>query len=144
MRLLVKAPPPHVDPLAINPQTPPDQDPWQPAVEMQGDGAIYAYAKDGARRFVAQVKNDALVDAHEVPTLTCIHREIASPGSAAKATYDEHDTYVDDRMHITIADDGMVTVSNAEGRGARIEGPIAKTRRTAILLVLAALVLPLK
>jgi uncharacterized protein (DUF1684 family) len=117
---------------------------WEPLVEMQGDGAIYKY-KDAARQFVGQVKNDALLDAHEVPSLTCIHREIGVPGAEAKARYDEHDTYYDSRIHITVADDGTVTAAGAPGEpafGVRIEGPITKTRRTAVLLVLAALMGP--
>lgn len=114
---------------------------WEPIVEMQGDGAIYRY-KDGARKFVARVKNDALLDAHDVPSLTCIHREIAVPGAAAKAQYDEKDTFFDSRVHITVADDGAVTMSGAPGVDVRIEGPITKTRRTAVLLVLAALMGP--
>jgi hypothetical protein len=114
---------------------------WKPLVEMQGDGTIYRF-KDDARHFVARVKNDTLLDAHDVPSATCIHREIATAGSdSKKAAYDEHDTYFDDRIHIIIADDGTVTVSGS-GVGARIEGPIAKTRRTAALLVVTALMLP--
>jgi hypothetical protein len=115
---------------------------WKPLVEMQGDGTIYRF-KDDARHFVARVKNDTILDVHDVPSLTCIHREIATAGTdEKKAAYDEHDTYFDDRIHIMIADDGTVTVSDSAGVGARIEGPIAKTRRTAALLVVTALALP--
>jgi hypothetical protein len=56
-----------------------------------------------------------------------------------KGRYDEHDVYVDGPTRIAIADDGMVTM-NGHGEGqVKIEGPIAKTRRTAVLLVIAAM-----
>ena len=103
--------------------------------EMEGDGAIYT-SWNGKRRFVGRVSNDAILDAHGTPTLTCVHREVGLPGTEAKGHYDERDGFVDDHRHITIGDDGMVS-RNGE-LSMRVEGPIAKTRRTAVLLVLAA------
>lgn len=104
--------------------------------EMQSDGAIYTLW-NGKRRFVGRVSNDVLVDAHGTPTLTCAHREVGLPGTEAKGHYDERDDFVDDHRRITILDDGMVS-TNGESSMVRVEGPIAKTRRTAVLLVIAA------
>jgi len=110
---------------------------WEPMAEMTGDGSIYVLKKE--RKFFGRVSSDALMDAHETPTLTCVHREVGLPGVTNKGKYDEHDAYVDGPNTISIADDGMVTM-NGKGDGhVKIEGPIAKTRRTAILLVIAAL-----
>ena len=108
----------------------------EPLAEMQGDGSIYGL-KNGSRKFFGRVSNDALLDAHDVPSLTCIHREVSLPAAEAKGRYDEHDVYADDRTRIQIADDGTVTLNGASGN-VRIEGPIQKTRRTAMLLVIAA------
>jgi hypothetical protein len=110
---------------------------WEPIAEMQGDGAIYGL-KNGQRKFAGRVSNDALLDAHDTPSLTCVHREVGLPGVTTKGHYDDHDAYVDERTRIAIADDGTVSMNGKPG-GAKIEGPIAKTRRTAVLLVLAAL-----
>jgi hypothetical protein len=115
---------------------------WEPVIEMQGDGSIYSLKK-GERKFFGRVSNDALVDMHEVPSFTCIHREISVAASTLKAHYDQDDTYVDDHTRISIADDGTVTVTLGthpqESHGLRVEGPVAKARRTAALLVIAAI-----
>ncbi len=105
--------------------------------EMMGDGSIYGLKK-GTRKFAGRVHHDALLDAYDTPSLTCVHKEIGLPGVTTKGHYDAEDAYVDDRTRIAVLDDGTVTLNGKSG-GVRVEGPIAKARRTAILLVLAAL-----
>jgi hypothetical protein len=109
----------------------------EPVAEMQGDGSIYGLKK-GTRKFAGRVLHDALLDAYDTPSLTCVHREVGLPGVTTKGHYDAQDAYVDAGTRIAIADDGTVTLNGKSG-GVRVEGPIAKSRRTAILLVLAAL-----
>lgn len=115
---------------------------WVTMVEMTGDGSIYAY-KAGRRRFYARVSKDALLDAHEVPTLTCIHRVVSEPAGAEAAHYGERDEYLGNGTTISIDDDGTIHAGQTESP-IRIEGPIAKTRRTAALLVVAVMSNPLK
>jgi hypothetical protein len=109
----------------------------KPIAEMQGGGSIYGL-KRGERKFAGRLYHDALLDAYDTPSLTCVHREVGLPGVTTKGHYDAEDAYVDERTRIAIADDGTVTLNGKAG-GVRVDGPIAKTRRTAILLVLAAL-----
>ena len=109
----------------------------KPIAEMQGDGSIYS-TKHGERHFFGRVSNDALLDAHDTPVFTCVHREIGLPGSPMKGHYDATDAYDDGHARIAIQDDGTVTMNGKAG-GAKIEGPVAKTRRTAVLLVFAAM-----
>jgi hypothetical protein len=110
---------------------------WEPMAEMTGDGSIYVLKKE--RKFFGRVSNDALMDAHETPTLTCTHREVGLPGNAMKGRYDDHDAYVDGPTTIAIADDGMVTMNGRGDGKVKIEGPLPKTKRTAVLLVIAAM-----
>ncbi len=105
--------------------------------EMTGDGSIYGL-KHGERKFAGRVYHDALLDAYDTPSLTCVHREIGLPGVTIKGHYDAEDAYVDARTRSAILDDGTVTLNGKPG-DVRVEGPIHKARRTAILLVLAAL-----
>ena len=110
---------------------------WEPMAEMTGDGSIYVLKK--GRKFFGRVSNDAVMDAHETPTFTCVHREVGLPGVSNKGRYDDHDAYVDGPTTIAIADDGMVTM-NGQGEGkVKIEGPLPKAKRTAVLLVMAAM-----
>jgi len=109
---------------------------WEPMAEMTGDGSIYVLKK--GRKFFGRVSNDALMDAHETPTLSCVHREVGLPGVTNKGRYDDHDAYADGPTTIAIADDGMVTM-NGHGEGhVKIEGPMT-AKRTAVLLVIAAM-----
>jgi hypothetical protein len=113
---------------------------WEPMAEMQGDGSIYTLRK-GTRQFAGRVSNDAMLDKHETPSLTCVHREVGLPGSTLHGHYDPDDAYVDERTRIAVADDGAVTMTlgtHPVTGQVRIEGPIAKIKRTAVLLVLAA------
>jgi hypothetical protein len=114
---------------------------WEPRVEMQGDGSIYVL-RDGGRQFMGRLSNDALLDKHDTPSLTCVHREVGLPGSAVTGHYDETDAFVDKRTRIAVADDGTITMTlgaHADSSNeVRVEGPIVKMRRTAVLLVLAA------
>ncbi|HEY2364779.1 MAG TPA: hypothetical protein VGH87_00290, partial [Polyangiaceae bacterium] len=110
---------------------------WEPMAEMTGDGSIYVLKKE--KKFFGRVSNDAMLDAHETPVLTCTHREVGLPGNAMKGKYDDHDAYVDGPTMIVVADDGMVTM-NGHGEGhVKIEGPLPKAKRTAVLLVMAAM-----
>ncbi len=117
---------------------------WEPVAEMQGDGSIYNVTK-GRPRFVGRVKDDALLDKHDVPSLVCVHDEVSSPAAPnmTPARYGQHDELVDKRLQITVADDGTVDVVTGHGAAGaprvRVEGPIARARRTATLLVLTAL-----
>jgi hypothetical protein len=110
---------------------------WEPMAEMTGDGSIYVLKKE--KKFFGRVSNDAMLDAHETPVLTCTHREVGLPGNAMKGKYDDHDAYVDGPTTISVGDDGMVTM-NGHGEGhVKIEGPLPKAKRTAVLLVMAAM-----
>jgi hypothetical protein len=112
----------------------------KPIAQMQGDGAMYSL-RDGARSFVGRVSNDAMLDKYDTPSLTCVHREVGLPGSALQGHYEADDTYVDDRTRISVADNGTLTMS-FDGREVpihlRVEGPLPKIKRSAVLLVLAA------
>ncbi len=116
---------------------------WEPVAEMQGDGSIYLLKH---HRFLGRVKDDALLDKHDVPSLVCIHGEVSSPDAPnmTPARYGPHDELIDKRMQISVADDGTVSVvvgrhAPANNPRVRVEGPIAQARRTATLLVLTAL-----
>jgi hypothetical protein len=111
---------------------------WEPIAEMTGDGSIYSLKK-GGRKFAGRVSNDALLDAHETPSLSCVHREVGLPGVTNKGHYDMDDTYVDGPTRISIGDDGMVALNGRSDGHVKIEGPLPKGRRTAVLLVIAAL-----
>jgi hypothetical protein len=112
---------------------------WKPVAEMQGDGAMYAL-HGGERTFVGRVSNDAMLDKHDTPSLTCVHREVGLPGSDLHGHYEADDTYVDSRTRIAVADDGKVTMTLGRNPPmpdeVRAEGPLPK--RTVVLLVLAA------
>lgn len=111
---------------------------WVPIAEIQGDGWIYNTKKE--RHFVARVSNDALLDMHDVPNMTCIHREIDIAGGQNKGHYDASDAYVDARTRIEVGDDGMVTLNGSAPKSVKVVGVVPKTRRTAVLLVIAALI----
>jgi len=114
---------------------------WEPIAEMQGDGVIYRLHGD-RREFVGHITGDAMQDAHDTPMLTCVHREVGLPGSNVHGHYEADDTYVDDRTRISIADDGTVTFAldgkASSDRHVRVEGPIPKVKRTAVMFVLMA------
>ncbi len=111
---------------------------WEPIAEMQGDGSIYSTKKE--RHFVGRVSNDAVLDAHDVPAMTCIHRELDIAGGPNKGHFDASDAYVDARTRIEVADDGTVTFNGSTKKSVKVEGVVPKTRRTAVLLVIEALV----
>ena len=113
------------------------------AVEMSGDGSMTLLVGD-ERRFLGRVSNDAVLDAHEMPTLTCVHREVGVPGTAPNARYDASDAYASEPMKVAVGDDGAVTVTlpgHAPERlpDTRVEGPLPRARRTAELLVMLRL-----
>jgi hypothetical protein len=116
---------------------------WVPVAEMQGDGSMVQIRPD-ERRFLGRVQNDAVIDAHDVPSFTCIRREVEVPGGPLKGRYDSSDAYVDARTRVAIGDDGSITMTLGAHPpealpGMRVEGPIARTRRTAALLVILVL-----
>jgi hypothetical protein len=115
-------------------------------VEMSGDGTMVAIGRD-ARHFLGRVSNDAVIDAHDVPSFTCIRREVEVPGGSLKGRYDASDAYVDARTRVAVGDDGSITLTLGTHppetlRRLRVEGPIARARRTAELLVVLMLAGP--
>jgi len=112
----------------------------KPYAEMAGDGSMYRLSRD-ERHFLGRVANDAVLDAHDTPSMTCIHKEIDIVGGSFKGKYDERDAYVDERTKIEVGGDGTITFTGdgrAQTRG-RVEGVTPRTRRTAVLFVMTAL-----
>ena len=119
---------------------------WKPLAEMEGDGSMVQIRTD-ERHFLGRVSNDAVLDAHDVPSFTCIHRKVEVPGTALAGRYDEHDEYVDARTRVKVGDDGSITLTlgthPAEALAkVRVEGQTPRTRRTAELLVMLWLAAP--
>ncbi len=114
----------------------------KPVAEMIGDGSMYSL-KRGERHFVGRISNDSVLDVHDTPSMTCIHREIDMVGGGNKGRYDEQDAYVDSRTRIAVGDDGAITLTmgaHPPQTSGRVEGVTPKTRRTAVVFVMSVLV----
>jgi hypothetical protein len=109
--------------------------------EMSGDGSM-SRVTPSERHFLGRISNDAVLDVHDTPSLTCIHKEIDVVGSGNKGRYDEHDAYVDARMKIEVGEDGTVTFTIGDRpprASGRILGVTPKTRRTAVLFAMSVI-----
>ncbi len=106
--------------------------------EMQGDGSMYATGRT-QKYFAGRIANDAVLDAHDTPSMTCIHKEIDIVGGAFKGKYDERDAFVDANMKIEIGDDGAITFTGHAPTRWRVEGITPRTRRTAVIFVMSVL-----
>ena len=118
----------------------------RPVAEMQGDGSMVQLRRD-ERHFLGRVSNDAVLDAHEVPSFTCIRKQVEVPGTGLKGRYDADDAYVDSRTRVFVGNDGAITLTLGTHppetlRQMRVEGPVARARRTAELLVILMLASP--
>jgi len=114
-----------------------------PIAEMSGDGSMTRIRPD-ERQFLGRVSNDAVLDAHEMPSLTCIRKQVEMPGTGLRGHYDAEDAYVDPETRVFVGDDGAITLTLGKHppetlRKLRVVGPAAKYRRTAELLVVSLL-----
>jgi len=116
----------------------------RPITEMTADGALYNLDDTARYRLgmFALIRADALYDSRNKKVLSCVDRALVLGDGTEMSRYDSNDVYLVEHSRLWITSDGTLMRQDWDGPAhsqGRIEGVTLRTRRTAMLLVLAGL-----